>query len=109
MKLVVATLELEEETVGGAGENLAIISTSSSYDETKTENSVAEKTSWASCMQTDDVEVSMLFELRAKRKRKKKTLKTKTPTHQLTLQYSAGRFTFELDGIPTQLPRVSGH
>jgi len=27
MKLVVATLELEEETVGGAGENLAIIST----------------------------------------------------------------------------------
>jgi len=60
-----------------------------------------------------DVEVSMLFELRAKRKRKKKTLKNKTPTHQLThqltLQYSAGRFTFELDGIPTQLPRVSGH
>tara|TARA_B110000285_G_scaffold136765_1_gene153156 strand:+ start:153 stop:488 length:336 start_codon:yes stop_codon:yes gene_type:complete len=56
-----------------------------------------EKTSWARCMLTDDVEVSS-----CERERKRQKQQVLTITHPPT--NSAGRFTFEPDGGHTQLP-----
>jgi len=56
-----------------------------------------EKTSWARCMLTDDVEVSS-----CERERKRQKQQVLTITHPPT--NLAGRFTFEPDGGHTQLP-----
>jgi len=55
-----------------------------------------EKTSWARCMLTDDVQVSICERERERKRQKQQVL---TITHP-----PAGRFTFEPDGGHTQLP-----